>query len=181
MGDWKISKAVCSSLALNVLDLFKKGNLLCTSNECRLVLPCLNHVAVLWLSTSEEEMLIFFSPGCSLNYSSSSEVSRHPTTLQMLILSTDTRLSAKKGRSSFRGRLLTQTNFVTKFWPFKWEAESKHWSLGSQSPISSCSFFSSSSIFYFFLTSRNRTVKSQWPSSMQSNCVLLPEIVSLLC
>lgn len=76
-------------------------------------LPCLNDIAVLLLSTSKGEVLNFFSLGYSLNCSSSSEVSHHPTTLQMLIPPADTRLAAKKGRSSFRGRLLTHTNLVT--------------------------------------------------------------------
>ncbi|XP_074454398.1 NADH-cytochrome b5 reductase-like isoform X3 [Larus michahellis] len=41
-----ISKALCSSLAIKVPDVFNKRNLFCTSNECGL-LPCLNHIAVL--------------------------------------------------------------------------------------------------------------------------------------
>lgn len=106
------SKALCSSLASEVPDVFNRGNFAPAMSVYQF-LPCLNDIAVLLLSTSKGEVLNFFSLGYSLNCSSSSEVSHHPTTLQMLIPPADTRLAAKKGRSSFRGRLLTHTNLVT--------------------------------------------------------------------
>ncbi|XP_040466510.1 NADH-cytochrome b5 reductase-like isoform X1 [Falco naumanni] len=108
------SRVLCSSLALEVPGAFNKWNVLCSSHECGSVFALFEpHCFFVTEHKPEGELLIFFSLGYSLNCSSSSEVSHHPATLQMLIPPADTRLAAKKSRSSFRGRLLTHTNLVT--------------------------------------------------------------------
>lgn len=100
-----ISKALCSSLAVEVCDVPNKGNFLCTSNECGWVFA--------WFDPHQCAVTEHGRRG-GVNLLSRvfPELLRCQVAPQTLIPPANTRLAAGKGRSGFRGRLLTHTNSV---------------------------------------------------------------------